>query len=617
MKVLIQALGRSKRMAVLLAIFALTASPANAEVFDDITVISSDFTNGTSIHGYKLFRFDIQNSSATDSHLVELQLPERAYNSNGNFIRNLTRQATISPGASISLDVYQPAVPIYGMNTVAVYVDNRKVGSMNAWGNLRNHAGQGIYGSSSSIPFGPFTILVGASRSFNQVVVQAEIQKATTLGTGTSSSSPGSPGDLVFWNFSQTGVSQWPNSWLAYSSFDCVMVESDEFQSAPPLIREAIRKYVSAGGLLVLTDADPSSPPFPMGIQIDKTENRSVFRLGFGEVQLFRMRNNEWFQGEDYKILVSGLNMSLMPWKNQPDENSANASFQVISDFNVPARGFVSVMLIFFLMIGPVNFFILSRMNRRIWVVWTTPLIALLTCAVLFIYSLISEGVTAKQVSRSVVYLDHSNNTYSYLGALAFYCPLTPSSGLKFETTTEVSPWISMNRWGSGSVRSLNWSDGQRLTRGWVSARSPAHFSIRKSGTKRERIDISTDVNGDPIALNGLGSEIRELYYRKSDGTLMHLKNLPAGKSAALSNVSNAPSALGPVATSNQIRQMYSSGEWRNMDQKIDHSQIQPGSYMALLKEDPFLEKPLEGRVEIDSGTLVIGLMDPNEGNLP
>lgn len=616
MKVLIQALGHSVRMTLIVALLALISIPAKAETFDDITVISADFTNGASIHGYKLFRFDIQNSSATKTHQVELQLPERAYNSNGNFIRNLTRKATVSPGASISLEMYQPAVPIYGMNMASVYVDGRNVGSVSAWGNLRNHASQGIYSSGSSGPFGPYTILVGASRSFNQVAVQAEIQKATTLGSGSGSSGHSSPSDLVFWNFSQTGVSQWPTSWLAYSSFDCVMVEADDFNAAPPLIREAVRKYVSAGGLLVLTDADPSSPPFPIDLQIDKSENNSVFRKGFGEVQLFRMRNNEWLQGDDYRILVSGLNLSLMPWKNQPDENSANAAFQVISDFNVPARGFVSVMLIFFLMIGPVNFFILSRMNRRIWVVWTTPLIALLTCAVLFIYSLISEGITSKQVSRSVIYLNHSENTYSYLGALAFYCPLTPSSGLKFETTTEVSPWISLNRWGSGSVRSLNWNDGQRLTRGWVSARSPAHFSIRKSGTRRERIEISTDVNGDPIALNGLGAEISELYFRKPDGTLMHLKNLPAGNSATLSKVPNAPSAVGPVVSSNHIRQIYYSGAWRNMDQQIDHEQIQPGTYMALLKEDPFLEKPLDGKVEINSESLVIGILDPNEGTL-
>ena len=58
---------------------------------------------------------------------------------------------------------------------------------------------------------------------------------------------------------------------------------------------------------------------------------------------------------------------------------------------------------------------------------------------------------------------------------------------------------------GGGSARTLDWTGGQHLTSGWVSARVPAHFMLRKSEPRRERVEVSRNDEGELVAVNGLG----------------------------------------------------------------------------------------------------------------
>lgn len=584
-----------------------------ADDFGDISVTFTGLSSGETRHGYRPFNVRITNRSTSASHLVEIVIPNRSYSQSGNVLTELSRSVEVSPNSTVGLDLFQPAVPIYANDQASVRVDGRNVGETHSWSSFRNHAAQMGYGGGSAgvSGKGPFSILVSSSRSFNQSETQDGLLEAASpyLTTSARAIPGGGVGKLIDWHLSQISISQWPMNWLSYTAYDGIFLDEQEFQSAPPLVQSAIERYVTAGGFLALMNSKISGPPFDVDKIDKKSANYIQSHKGFGEVQLFRMEGASWFEGSDYSELLSGLHATELPWKNIPDSNDANSVFPIVDELRVPIRGFTALMLIFIILIGPVNFFILSKMNKRIWVIWTTPLIAGLTCVILFVYSLISEGVNSKELSRSMVFLDQSNNQFAYLGTLAYYCPLTPSEGLQFDNSTEVSPWISMNRWVSGTARSMNWDDGQRLTRGWIAARTPAHFYVRKAGTRRERLEISRDAQGNLIALNGLGSSIEELIYRNEQGERFELTGLEAGQSGLLrpmTGISESEKLVEPAS----MRDFYSNSVWTDIETNLDLEKIGPQMYMAVLDGDPFLGDPLNGRVNSDRKTVVLGKLE-------
>src|SRR5204862_7230127 len=100
------------------------------------------------------------------------------------------------------------------------------------------------------------------------------------------------------------------------------------------------------------------------------------------------------------------------------------------------------------------------------------------------------EGITPDVRIESLTVLDQVNRRASTVGTTAFYCPLTPSQGLFFEADTEATPLIELFDYRSSSDRQMDWTRSQHLERGWITARVPAHFRLRKSELRRERIQI-------------------------------------------------------------------------------------------------------------------------------
>src|SRR5439155_14148300 len=107
-------------------------------------------------------------------------------------------------------------------------------------------------------------------------------------------------------------------------------------------------------------------------------------------------------------------------------------------------------------------------------------------CLMVFAHSMIHEGVTPDARIEGVTLLDQHGRRASSIGASAFYCPLTPNQGLQFSFDTEVTPLVETD-YRAGTKREVDWTQSQHLRRGWVTARVPAHFHLRKSETRRER----------------------------------------------------------------------------------------------------------------------------------
>ena len=86
----------------------------------------------------------------------------------------------------------------------------------------------------------------------------------------------------------------------------------------------------------------------------------------------------------------------------------------------------------------------------------------------------------------------------------------------------------------TNSPRTVDWTHDQHLASGWVTARVPSHFMVRKSETRRERITVRRGTNTDLRIVNGLGADIHQFWLADKDGTIYSASAIPAGEEAKL-----------------------------------------------------------------------------------
>jgi hypothetical protein len=241
---------------------------------------------------------------------------------------------------------------------------------------------------------------------------------------------------------------------------------------------------------------------------------------------------------ERFVVLNNLFNETANPWRSPLSAADANRMFRVVDSAGVPVRGLFVLMLLFAIVIGPVNLWLLGRKDRRLWMLWTVPTISGATCLAVFGYMLISEGWNGHLRTEAVTLLDETTHRATTYGWTAFYAPLTPGDGLHFSTDTELM-WqknmdFSYRGRGTGSACSVDWSRDQHLDSGWVSARVPSHFRLRKSEVRRERLGVTRAKEGSLLVLNALGADVTSLWLADEKGQVYSAQDIPAGGQVAL-----------------------------------------------------------------------------------
>ena len=230
---------------------------------------------------------------------------------------------------------------------------------------------------------------------------------------------------------------------------------------------------------------------------------------------------------EQCRQIVDSWQKTSDPWQIGRSVVDANAAFPVVSGLDVPVRS----MFLFALAIGPVNLIVLSHKRRHIWLLWTIPIISLMTCCAVFAYATFAEGWKRHVRTEGLTILDERIHRATTIGWTAFYSSLTPGDGLHFGYETELTPQIVLE---AGTPRTVEWTHDQHLSSGWVTAHVPAHFMIRKSEIRRERVRIRQGGDAGLRVVNGLGADINQFWLAVIDGAIYSATGIPAGTEAAM-----------------------------------------------------------------------------------
>ena len=456
---------------------------------------------------------------------------------------------------------------------------------------------------------GPGNIAVDAVELIGQSGnTWASAARASSEATGAygSPSSSGLPTHTLL--RCELPIPEWSESWLSYTPYDAVALSAADLKMLSPAAFSALWSYVECGGNVLVFGGTSVPEPWRAYSKnsIDQGELRHV---GLGLCFAYDASQISALSSAEVKRISSAVDASGRVWQSLPNLDTANQSFPVVDNYHVPVRGTVFIMLLFVIAIGPINLIFLSRTNRRTWLLWTIPAISFLTCVLVFAYSFLREGVTPDTRIAGITILDQANRRAATIGLTAFYCPLTPSQGLSFSPDTEATPLVETWNYGRGTSREVDWTQGQHFGRGWISARVPAHFYLRKSETRRERLEVENQ-NGQTTVVNGLGATIKNLWLADAGSHVFVAANIPAGQKFTL-----------PASTAllKKEEQLGPRGLLEKAGAQADLSDgtefLQPNTYVAELDANPFIENGLGSKAHAartKARAVVFGTLEPS-----
>ena len=583
-------------------LFSMQFSLIGSYTIDDLLISVGDAGLAETYQGYIDYSVSITNRSQTIDHEVTVFLPAQTYYSGGDCIQRISRSAVIGAGATVSLLLFQPPLEMHG-NGLGVIIDGvtqKETVPLT----FANHSG--YYGRSTACILLSRNVRLDDFQAGIELFNSSGAPGGTVFKSGIPRGRPGGgpffggtlPSEIVAVK-SEQASSVWSTNQLGYSRYSAIVLTAQELEQMSPSIRSALLGYVQCGGnLLVLgwwnCPADWRGPEYELG-------PFRINQLHFGCcVDRANADLSSWAQ-TDWQTLFDLIRNSHTGLGGRMDVTEANERFPVTDNLTIPIRGLFVLVFIFAVLLGPVNLLVLWTRKKQIWMLWTVPVISLAASLSVFLFAFLAEGWQGYQRRESITILDESQHRATTLGIDAYYCPLTPRDGLHYSMETEVTPW-GIESWQGGRSRTMDWTGDQHLQSGWVAARIPAHFLLRKNQLRRERLEIHKEQD-TVFVLNGIGADIERMWYADEEGKIYVLENLAAG----------ARQAAKPLE--GQTIQPAKTYQWNGLAPAMIADLLnQPefylveDSYILEIKQNVFVEEALKSIKEKRERAVIFGL---------
>jgi hypothetical protein len=340
--------------------------------------------------------------------------------------------------------------------------------------------------------------------------------------------------------------------WQSYSAMDTIVLQGEAIAGLHPDARAALRTWVETGGSLLAYTERPDERAdlrrmFPV-LPASLPEGHCGFDCGLGRIVVgpsFPFVNEENFALYHRTLQETGDPICRTDAIERHNPGARTRNFygrggerptSIPGIGGVSARAFAFAILLFGILVGPVNLFVLSRMKRRVWALVTIPMLSLAAFLSIVGYAYYAEGREVQVLARSLTVLDQVQRRSVTSADLAYYTGLSPTRGLEFEGDLAVfnSP---KNLYDYRADRfGVDWSEGTRAYGQWLPARATTILKTVGARSARERLEVERE--GESLAVrNSLGVALRELIVADEDGRLFRGSNIAAGERSRLSEL--------------------------------------------------------------------------------
>jgi len=395
----------------------------------------------------------------------------------------------------------------------------------------------------------------------------------------------------------QLEPSRLPANWLGYTSLRAVVLGPAEWAQLTDGQKTALLTWTASGGDLIVVDGDvrtllPSAQPQP-ATNPDRMEATHLF----GRVTAVRLASVA--PGIDDLLSVAEATRDWrwsLPANHAPDWGVIEGRgfrLRIPGVDGVPARVYLGILLLFSVLIGPMNYWILRRKRQQVLMVVTAPLISAAFIVLLAGYAIAGNGFRVQGRAVTFTVLDQLTKQAATRATVSLFAAgLTPSSGLRFGR--DVAVWaVGPDGTGLRDRMDLDLTDTQQFADGVLLARAPTNLDQVTFRPARERLTFSPAGGGMSVT-NGLDATILGLVYRDGNTTYRLEGPLSVG----------AKQTIGPGA--------FALPDGASMPAKFaDLLQHQPaGSYVAVLERSPFWEPGVPRLSERGSVHVVLGWLE-------
>ncbi len=337
---------------------------------------------------------------------------------------------------------------------------------------------------------------------------------------------------------------QMPADWRAYLGYDRILLTSNDWQQMPQGARAALLQWNRQGGLLHVLSTRADESLQSLGIDVDTSP--LAFR-GLGTVLLepingdLKLNPTEWVT----KIKKSVSEHTPRAEILQKDYSKATWDMnQAMGGKTFYFALFIILLVIFGILVGPINLFVFAKSGQRHKLFITTPLISLGASVLMIILIFAQDGIGGAGVRMQWIHLVHEKGDHhayvhqeqlSRTGVLMGSrfvieepCAITPIA-------LDASQWTRLSS-TEGPVQSfeLEQLEGTlRATGDWFQSRSEQAQLLQTIRPSRARIEY-TDAAKSPKLMSNLDHSLRHFFLRDEQGKLWQAHDVAPGKAFAL-----------------------------------------------------------------------------------
>lgn len=543
-------------------------------------------------HGYFVFRCKIQNLDAKP-HKVKLSCSKAA-----------SKSFDLQPGETINASLPLPVTnPDFG-DDVQVYADNRKLYTVPC-PMRRAITSHPSHYKSRFVTYTPVDDSIP-----NSILICRSLRKRFAE---------------VECIFAEKDCKYWPQDRMDYSCLDFIFLTPAELIDAPEGVQTALKQFVLCGGILWLFECETQKEALdkiewvaqfikesaPNEDDYSRNPNVTQYSAGFGVVVLttgkvsFESHDEQGAADKEIFNELYKIFDSKPSWFAKNGINEMQKWFPIVSDLSIPLLGISIVILLFVILAGPINLFLLTLYNKRVLLLVTVPALSFLFAGAILMYVILADGFNTDVRISAGSYLDQRSGTYSSLIQYGIYARTTPRN-VVFDSDDE----LNISDFSDDDQFNIDWTSGKQVIPSrFAAVRKPAYYKIRKTGTTRLKLDF--DFNGEnSYVVNGLGKDVKQLFVCDAKGALWKAENIAAGQKATLSPVdklddnkqSNEPMFRYCIYTSRWDFNEYSV----NIPKKANS--LCPGSYIAEFSSSgPFANKGVSYAQEKNSYAFLLG----------
>lgn len=300
--------------------------------------------------------------------------------------------------------------------------------------------------------------------------------------------------------FSSLQISQLPPDWRALSAYDQIWMMAGEWDALPVGQRLAFEQWVAAGG--ILTKCDPGAA-------------HSETRSGLGEVRTVPLKD------------PASLDMTqLMVWINNPQRPSLGESLPAyentwpdknwIPPYTANAPLLILVIVLFGILVGPVNFFVFAGKEKRARIYWTTPLISVAGTIVIGLTIFVQDGFGGWGQRLALVVIQPDRHSEVLIQEQASKTAVLPSSGFSLDATALIRQLPT-------TKRSLNCTvNGTEYGGDWFRSRSVQGqmiTAVRPTRAEIKLLNPGEATSGEPPKiLSQIAERLDRVYFQAAVG---------------------------------------------------------------------------------------------------